>query len=435
MSNIPMTRPEEAIAVHKDPKFRTSSFVELQEGRILQTNGRTFSTSDDGGITWSEDIQSTDENDGIVTADQLVNLSDGAIGAAGRWMEPSAPRFSVHAKRSSHYRFWRSEDRGETWKSPVRIQPPGIVMHAYQHVLIRTSSGRLVLPLYSSIGQGTWHQEGAPFVGGYLNGNFVSSDAHFFDPHFSSCYVVYSDDEGLTWQTNRDGELLIILEPGGPRHYANEPAVEEISPGKLMMIMRTGLGRMFQAWSDDDGTSWSRPEPTQLAGTNAPGQVRKLPRTGHLIAVWTQQSEREIKQGYIRTRLSSAVSRNEGGVWEKFQNVESLHEETHVEAGPIRLVRPEGRYPMAQSAAAEIDADQTVHFESYGRWSYPSVLALEDRVLISHSYSTHDKATGESNSQGAMLKVLPISWFYGGQDPDNAENSVLTKISELPPRP
>ena len=115
----------------------------------------------------------------------------------------------------------------------------------------------------------------------------------------------------------------------------------EVSPGKLLLIVRSRLGRLYQAWSEDEGETWSRLQPTQLAGTQAPGQIRSLPETGHLLVVWTQQSHEEIRQGLIRTRLSAAISRNQGGLWEYFQNVESLHEQTRVEPGPIQPVHPE----------------------------------------------------------------------------------------------
>ena len=173
-------------------------------------------------------------------------------------------------------------------------------------------------------------------------------------------------------------------------------------------------------------------------GRNASARADQeaTPGTGHLLAVWTQQSEREIRQGFIRTRLSSAISRNGGGLWEHFQNVESLHEETHVEPGPVALVRPEGRYSVLQGKASAFDDEFAIPLpDGYGRWSYPSVFVAEDRVLISHSYSLHDSTSGEVINQGAnKLKVLPISWFYGGDDPKR-ESSLLRILEDLPPRP
>ena len=60
MSNVPMTRPEELLALHETPYFHSSTFTELDDGRILHAAGTTFTTSDDGGITWSEPFERRD---------------------------------------------------------------------------------------------------------------------------------------------------------------------------------------------------------------------------------------------------------------------------------------------------------------------------------------------------------------------------------------
>jgi len=39
MSNIPMTRPEEVLAVHQTNYFHSSTFVELIDQRILHAAG------------------------------------------------------------------------------------------------------------------------------------------------------------------------------------------------------------------------------------------------------------------------------------------------------------------------------------------------------------------------------------------------------------
>ena len=422
MSNVPMTRPEEMLAFH-DGYFGGESFLGLEGERILFSSGTHFSISSDGGTTWSEPYQGVDEKgesfEGACVS--LVNLSGGAIGMATRRVRPG----SVNTVYESEMVFRTSEDEGKTW-SPVTVMNQCLLRaHGLHDTMIRTSSGRIILPVYFGIGQGGFHQEGAPFPGAYLNGNFVSTSAHFFDPHFCASYVLYSDDEGKTWQTNRDGEILIIMEHGGRWELTNEPTIVEVTPGKLLMLLRTRLGRFYQCLSEDNGETWTRPAPTQLAGTQVPAQIRKFPKTGHLLAVWTQQSEREIRQGFIRTRLSSAISRNQGGIWEHFQNVESLHEETHVEPGPLYTVRPEGAYG-APGGGVECDQEYVVPLpEDYGMWSYPAVFVAEDRVLISYWYFPCDSAG--QRSRGHRMKVLPLSWFYGGQDPAS-ENPTLDQI-------
>ena len=432
MSNVPMTRPEEALAIHDQNYSHTLTFVGLEKNRILLSNGKIFRHSDDGGVSWSNEYAGETETGEPLEGNcaSMVNLSDGVIGLATMRSSPSS-----EVAGDTEMVFRRSEDSGRTWSAPIIMNTGLMRAHAYQDTMLRTESGRIIQPVYFAVGQGSWHHEEAPFLGVYLNGKLVSPDAHFYDPHFTASYVLYSDDEGETWKRNRDGELHIIMDPGGPTEQTNEGSVAEISQGKLLMIMRCRLGRLFQSWSEDSGETWSRPEPTQLAGTQAPGQIRKLP-SGHLLVVWTQQSYEEIRQGYVRTRLSSAISRNGGGVWENFQNVESLHEETHVEPGPIELVRPAGSYSVLPGKASANDYEYiTPVVEGYGRWSYPSVYVADDRVLISHTHTVHDSVTGElSNNSGSKLKVLPLSWFYGGQDPTE-RSTLLDKIRDLPPRP
>ncbi len=418
--NVPMTRPQEALAIHEQQYGHTVTWVELDDGRVLMSGNGEFRVSDDCGLSWGEAFRATDSAGKTVAPEALVRLTGRTIGMA-----------AVDAQ--GQLVFGRSDDHGRTWSAPVLVNPQGRV-HMYQDTLLRTGGGRIILPVYLSLGQPgdfSWHREGAPFVGGYINGRWVSTDAHFNDPHFGASFVFYSDDDGQTWARSRNGELFILLGPGGPMEATYEPSVTEVSPGKLLMFMRANLGRYYQAWSYDCGETWTRPQPTQLAGTHAPAQIRTLPDTGHLLCVFTQQSEQEVRQGFIRTRLSSAVSRNGGGVWEFFQNVESIHEETHVEPGPIRNLQPEGGYPMREGAAFENDPQRVVPLPvGYGRWSYPSVLVLKDRVLMSHTYSWYDETAALQNPGGSRLKVLPISWFYGGQEP--SENPTLQKLSAAP---
>ena len=143
-----------------------------------------------------------------------------------------------------------------------------------------------------------------------------------------------------------------------------------------------------------------------------------------------------------RTRISAAISRNGGAVWEFFQNVESLHEETRVEPGPIRAVLPEEIHFAAGCPAPERDGTYIATASAHGRWSYPSVRVLADRVIIAHTWSAYDEHPTEAwltlssrAGEGApnqKRKVLPLTWFYGGRQP--ADNPYLPTAWE-PARP
>ena len=425
-SHVPMTRPSEVLAEHHTDHGHSVSWVQLDSGHIIMCGAGRFSSSQDGGLTWSDSHVPRHGEDPLPgNVEGLVKLDGDVLGMT------RSVRGTDHADRYNRLLFYTSADQGHTWSAPVVINT-GPSAGAYQDTLMRTSSGRIIQPAHMSLGKGTYHQEGAPFVGGLVNGHYVSTDAHFYDPHFICSNVYYSDDMGQSWQCNHDGEILIVLGYGGHFEGCPEPSVCEVTPGKLLMLMRTRLGRLYQAWSYDDGETWSRPQPTQLASTQAPAQVRTLPN-GHLLCIFNQQSADEIRKGFIRTRLSSTISRNGGGVWEFFQNIESIHEQTHVEPGPIEIVRPAGGYPMTEAAAFENDISHVGELPvGYGRWSYPSVLVLKDRILISHTYSYHDE-TGNTAEIGYnnKMKIMPLPWFYGGLDPD-MPSSLLAKLAQAP---
>ena len=196
MSNVPMTRPEEALAIHETKYFHSSTFTELDDGRVLHAANTTFTTSDDGGITWSDEFKRTDVNGDPVGGGgtSLVRLSGKGIGLA-------AMSKTGDGRTGTGVVFWRSEDGGETWEAPVQVSTRSVATHLYQDAITRTSSGRIVIPVYISMGQGTGPNDQKPPASGKLaNGQWVSTAGHFFDPHFSSVYVAYSDDDGRTWK-------------------------------------------------------------------------------------------------------------------------------------------------------------------------------------------------------------------------------------------
>jgi hypothetical protein len=430
-----MTRPEQVLAEHHTRYFHSSTFVELGDGRILHAADRTFTTSSDGGLTWSKPFEKKDVDGNPVGGGgtSLVRLSGRGIGLAAQRISRTGNL--SEDMRSSGVVFWRSDDGGDTWQAPVRMTPPGFFASVYQDVFLRSSSGRILLPVFTLMGQAAGVGDPpAPFVGKLVRNQWVSTSAHFFGPFISAVYVCYSDDGGRTWQRSQ-GELIILLDWNARITYVAEPSIAETAPGTLIMMMRTCLGRLYQAWSHDNGVTWTRPQPTALAASTTPAQIRKLP-SGHLLVVWNQESEDEIRRGWNRTRLSSAVSRDGGSVWEFFQNIESLLPGTRVEPGPIRPVRPAEMYmPPGQPALVREPAD-IEGAEEHGRWSYPSVLVLRDRVLVAYTYSEYEEDEAQArlmlssqkpDSFNQKLKVLPLNWFYGGKAP--AANPFLREVS------
>ena len=437
MSNVPMTRPEEMLVMHEPDPTIASTMLELEGGRILSASGPMFATSDDQGMTWSEPFENRDTDGGLVQGNGLVHLSSGGIGMAGVLKGNENPNAYPYGpeKMDLHFVFWRSEDGGKTWEPPFPINPEGVRAVPYKDEMILTSSGRIVLPVYMGLGQSAGPMDALGEGGGagkLLNGQWIRTSGHTFDPGFTCSFAYYSDDDGRTWQRNKDGNLIILLDWNAVYSFTNEPCVTEVEPGKLLMILRTGVGRLYQSWSYDGAETWTRPAPTSLAASTAPAQIRTLPN-GHLLAVWTQQSAQELQQGYLRTRLSSAISRNGGSAWEFFQNIESIHEETRVEPGPLGRDGPAEYHFGPGKAAPERDVANVTPATEYGIFDYPSVLVLEDRVIVEYNYGRyveHPTRAALILEGSERIKVLPLSWFYGGKEP--ADSPYLPRAGYRP---
>lgn len=426
MSNVPMTRPDLLISTQQHPYGHTSSYLELEDGCVYHSAWCISTISQDGGETWSDEYRLNDAGGEQInsTANVSLNCSNG-IGLIGeKRMDRSQGNFRPGKRTPRYPVFYRSEDGGKTWSEPIPMVAPHSLFgfNMLMDVAIRTSSGRIVVPFYVSMGKGGTGPDDnpLPIAGKLVHNQFVHTTGHFFDPSFAGAIVCYSDDDGRTWQTNSDGMLFILNDWNANFASVNEPTVTEVTPGRLLMFYRTGMGRLFQSWSTDDGESWTRPRPTCLAACTTPAQLRTLPN-GHLLCVWNQTSEQEVQLGLNRTRLSSAISRDGGRVWEFYQNIESLHESTRVPPGPIQPVRPQQTYFLDAQPRDAWPAEHIQDFDQWGRWSYPMVGVVKDRVLVSYKYLAplrpHETEASLIQEGGQRLKVLPINWFYGGKQP------------------
>ena len=433
MSQVPMSYPD--LVMHMSHHDRgCPTIIEMDDGRLLLAGYEKIFVSRDGGLTWPEHFTGIDSDGRPVVANSMsmVKLDGECIGMHGLDID--------HGFDEPRHLYWRSEDRGKNWSVPVVMTPPDRTARAYLDTMIRTRSGRLVAPFYTAVRLGDWYEPGQPerrkednpVGGGLVNGVFVSTSCHNFDPALGTCYVCYSDDEGRTWSPQDNGQLFINWEVGSLYGSVFEPSIVEVSPGKLLMFMRTGLGRLFESWSYDDGVTWNRPAPTNLASSHSPAQLERLPN-GHLLCIWNQQSEDEVRRGFIRTRISTAISRNEGVIWEHFQNLESIHEEVRVEPGPIRPTRTAQNYCLSGRIPPERDGRFVTELPTnLSSCSYPTALVCKDRVLIHHSNGYVAKQ-GERLQGDRGYKILPLRWFYGDREP--FENPNLPKDPNVPAVP
>ncbi len=266
--------------------------------------------SRDGGRNWGEKFTLVENNGGCnVMEVNFLRLRDGRIALFYCQKNSASSDCRVMMRTSG--------DEAKTWSPAHQISPSGKYTGLTNGRSIRLKTGRILLEAWE-------------------NGD-------------SYCYL--SDDEGSTWRESQRVK---------PDKGSWEPACIELKDGRVLMLMRTGLGGQYQSLSQDGGETWSTPAPTPLVGTAAPVSISRIPATGHLLAVWNHNPG-----ATRRSPLTAALSKDEGATWEHFRNIED----------------------------ASGDA-----------WAYPAVTWIDGRALL-----TYFNYTGGLSLQ---LKILPTAWFY-----------------------
>jgi len=428
--DVPMTRPEECLVAH-DGIGQSPAFATLPDGGLLLYSSGSFRTSADGGLTWSEpwaprhagsNERAPLRNGGLVVfKDSSLGYVGRVIPAEWRQAKDDADRKRDDAKAGkvvkadaaveaisamAHVALWRSRDGGRTWSGPVRITPHQDKGQGCLHnALIRSGSGRLLIPVY------TVHLEGP-------------------------IHVYFSDDEGVTWKQSQT--IRNWIEDAGRKLEVEgtEPSIVEVRPGTILMLARTRTGRLFQAWSYDNGETWTEGRASLLASVNSPAALARLPGTNDVVVAWNQGSIEEAQKGHYRSRLSTAISRDEGRTWLHHQNIESSLGQTYVAPEPINpgwivnKLNPRGDplpgYPKPPPAPKKAQQGRL-----YGSFTYPGIAFVRDRFLIGHA-DLHWNEQGKVQSLG-RLRVMPVSWLYGGaESPAKADDPrAKVRLGEL----
>lgn len=384
--------------------------IELRDGRLLLAYTHFYAdaddlgagdirgkTSSDGGKTWSEsfliEANTARCNVGRLALLRLASWHDGC--------HQHPPLLAhIYVEFNSFYTnrilFKTSIDEGQSWSTPVQINDTGTLGHICSRgdTAVVLSTGRIIVPVYG-------------MFGGMCAG-----------------FVYYSDDSGETWKRSI-GEMSVKYRDGDRVASFNnfeEPAVAELRDGRLLCFGRTNTGRLWQAFSKDQGVTWSEPQPTELASSYSPASLKKIPSTGDLVCVWNQSAPEEVGYGFGRMRMSCAVSKDDGKTWEHFKNLESLDDRTRITPPGIEGVTDtqseefviKARKALAsnmppQKAPKEF-TDKYPHYPGYCWNDYPSVTFTSDNhVVITYGASDNEIAGLEI---GLKLVVRSVDWLY-----------------------
>ena len=304
----------------KNPRFGEGSTVLLKDGRIYMVSccfegGADHSYSYLAGAYLDIETGTLSEMRPLFNEGHFLNqmsvslerLNDGSIGIL------------FLRKLSAHHDlvlFARSFDECRSWTAPKVISyvNPADYFVVNNDRLRQLRSGRLVVPVcvYPAPGE-----------------NFSHSNLELW----------YSDDMGESWSVS--AEVKPCANPPRPEPYAavepwenivanykeQEPGVEEAPDGSLYYYCRTILGCMYQAFSKDQGKTFTALEPQKdLVAPLSPQSIRREPGTDRLWCVYNDRSgvafgDPEKHWGW-RTPLTLAYSDDNGRSWKNFEQIE-----------------------------------------------------------------------------------------------------------------
>jgi len=276
----------------QNPRNSEGDFIALKDGTIMLAYSRfTGESSDDNanadiyavfshddGETWGEgrviyQKEPTDKNLMSVT---LRRMSDESIGLF---------YLRKYANCDCKLNLIRSYDEGLTWSDPVCCIPtPGYYVVNNDRV-VQLSNGKIIVPA-------------AHHKYDYVN----------FDGRGTMCFFV-SEDDGFTWRKTA-GEFVIPFKntEGG----LQEPGILELNDGRLWCWARCSYGFQFEAFSDDDGETWSDVNPNPFfTSPCAPMSVKRIQNNKVLATfnpIMKYNGREYIKQTAARTPLVCAVS-------------------------------------------------------------------------------------------------------------------------------
>lgn len=223
-------------------------------------NQLAYRESGDHGVRWSDPRPCCELPAGAWSAGAALLDRHGEIqlffirlrdGSEGR--KPAVDRFLD---------LWhlRSSGGRQRWSPPRRVHAGyiGAISSA-----IQLKSGRIVMPF----------------------GDWVAGRERAAPTGAIETTVITSDDDGATFQPSPSRLVAPVTDDyNGDKVGACEPAIIELDDGRVLMLMRTQAGWLYQSISDD-GIHWPAAVPSVLHSSTGPPALLKL-KDGRVLLAW-----------------------------------------------------------------------------------------------------------------------------------------------------
>ena len=325
-------------ATEEHPRHSCGDMVELKDGRLFMAKMEVFKSGDlrhvaddearsdivglvscDGGRTWGEQrtLIKCGPDDHAAYYPGLLRLQNGDI----LFRHAMFHRFAYGQPWNLSGFVCRSRDECRTFTDPVTVLDRQSELAWSGGDIRQLSTGRIVIPTQKVTAYE--HQD--------------EGEDH------SANGILYSDDDGRTWQ---ECDAYVDL----PMRGAMEPKIEELKDGRLLMVMRTQLGGVFESHSEDGGLTWSKPQTTGLQAPESCPGLRRIPRTGDLVLIWNNSLyDPKFDHSGVRSPLTVAISKDEGDTWEQVKDIETDPEWEFT--NPVTYVTSEGNLLIAYEAS------------------------------------------------------------------------------------
>ncbi|MDE0222719.1 MAG: sialidase family protein [Spirochaetaceae bacterium] len=241
--------------------------------------------SEDGGLTWPFRRPVVAEPGWeVFTHHGLTRLADGSLllhCVRARHLGAEEAGDAGEGAFFARGAFIRSEDGGRTW-----------LPHGPQ----------IEMPFISATGRGFCYGKIQELAGGALIVPFYGTPADRTDELQRVLAIVRSDDGGRSWREHS----FVSADPASPLR-PSETDLLRLADGRLLAVVRANARkRLYRAWSEDDGLSWSELEPTPM-----PGQSPALLalESGAILCAYRVRTEEAFG-------LGCAVSRDAGATWQ-----------------------------------------------------------------------------------------------------------------------